>query len=152
MKKETTLETKPVTKTIPQKTILAESTVFEGSITSIDDVEIGGELKGDLTTEGNVILLSEIQGNVKAANLDLLSNSLIGNVEVTDKITLTANSQIKGNITAKNLVCSGKIVGNMIIDENAHFDNLSHIEGDVTAKYITVDHGAYIDGKITIKK
>ena len=152
IKKETAPAAKPAAKTAYPKTILAEGTVFEGNLTSKGDVEIGGQLKGNVVTEGNIVLHSEILGDVKAANLDILSDTLTGNVEVAGKVTLAAGSEIKGNITAQNLVCSGKIIGDMTVEESVCFDELSHVVGNVTAKYITINHGAYIDGKISIKK
>ena len=158
MKKETKPEVKAEVKETPvqpkvtyRRTVLAEGTIFEGSLTSKGDVEIGGQFKGDITTDGSVILRSDITGNIKAHNLDIIANVLTGNVQVTGNVNVAAGSQINGNITAESIVCSGKVFGDMNISGDASFDELSHVEGNITAKYITINH-AYIDGKITIKK
>ena len=148
MKKETSTAIKPVY----PKTILAKGTVFEGNLISKGDVEIGGQLKGNVVTEGNIVLHSEVLGDVKAANLDILSNTLTGNVDVAGKVTLAAGSEIKGNITTQSLVCSGKIIGDMTVEESVCLDELSHVVGNVTSKNITISRGAYIDGKISIKR
>ena len=154
VKKEVKPEVKPVAeqpKTVYQRTILAEGTTFEGNLVSKGDVEIGGEFKGDITTEGSVIIRSDMTGNIKAHNLDIIANVLTGDITVTGNVNLAVGSQVKGNIVAKNIVCSGKVIGDMNIAEDATFDELSYVEGNITAKYITINH-AYIDGKITIKK
>ncbi len=153
-KKETTVKTEaaaPV-KPVYAKTVLAEGTVFEGNLNSKGDVEIAGIFKGDIATEGNAIIRSDVEGNVKAQNLDIISNVLTGNVTVAGNVNLAVGSQIKGNINADSIVASGKIIGDMVIENDASFDELSHVEGNITAKYITIHHGAYIDGKITIVK
>ena len=153
VKAETKTEVKPVeNKPVYARTVLGEGTIFEGNLSSKGDVEIGGQFKGDISTEGNIILHSEIEGNVKANNLDVISNVLKGNVSVSGKVNLAVGSEINGSITAGSIVCSGKIIGDMVINGDASFDELSHVEGNITAKYITISHGAYIDGKITIKK
>jgi len=151
-KKEGVPATKPITTKNYPKTILGEGTVFEGNLTSKGDVEIGGEFKGNISTDGSVTLYSEIQGNIKAENLNVISNTLTGNVTVSGKVTLSAGAHIKGDITANKIICSGRIIGDMIIEEDACFDELSYVEGNITTKYITINHGAYINGKITIKK
>jgi len=142
----------PAQPKVYQRTVLGEGTVFEGNLSSKGDVEIAGLFKGDISTEGSVILRSDIEGNIKTTNLDVLANSLTGNVAATGKVNLAVGSRIKGNINAQSLVCSGKIVGDMVIENEASFDELSYVEGNITAKSITISHGAYIDGRISIKK
>lgn len=150
VKKEEKQPEKPTV--VYRRTVLAEGSVFEGNLTSKGDVEISGQFKGDIVTDGSVILHSDVSGNIKARNLDVIANTLTGDVTVLNNINLAVGSQINGNITANSIVCSGKVIGDMVINGDASFDELSHVEGSVTAKYITINHGAYIDGKITIKK
>ena len=157
-KKEVKAETKKVEvkatpeKVVYQKTVLGEGTYFEGTLNSKGDVEIGGIFKGDITSDGNVIIHSKVEGNIKAKNLEIISDVVTGNITVTGKITVAAGSEVKGNISAESIVCSGKVVGDMVISGDSSFDELSYVEGNITTKYITINHGAYIDGKLTIAK
>ena len=139
-------------KVVYQKTVLGEGTFFEGTLNSKGDVEIGGIFKGDIISDGNVIIHSKVEGNIKAKNLDVISNVLTGNVNVDGKVNVAPGSEIKGNINAQSIVCSGKITGDMVVSGDSSFDELSHVEGNITTKFITINHGAYIDGKLTITK
>ncbi len=139
-------------KVVYQKTVLGEGTYFEGTLNSKGDVEIGGIFKGDIVSDGNVIIHSKVEGNIKAKNLEIISDVVTGNVTVAGKITVAAGSEIRGNISAESIVCSGKITGDMVISGDSSFDELSYVEGNITTKYITINHGAYIDGKLTIAK
>ena len=135
-----------------QKTVLGEGTYFEGTLTSKGDVEIAGVFKGDIVSDGDVVLHSKIDGNIKAKNLNVISNTVNGNVVVEGKVTIAVGSEIKGNITAQSIVCSGKVLGDMVISGDASFDELSYVEGNISTRYITINHGAYIDGKLAIIK
>ena len=152
VKKEAPAPVAEPKKVIYRKTVLGEGTYFEGTLNSKGDVEIAGIFKGDIVSEGNVTLHSKIEGNVKAKNLDVIANVLTGNVTVDGKVTVAVGSEIKGNITAQSIICSGKVLGDMVIGGDASFDELSHVEGNISTKYITINHGAYIDGKLTITK
>lgn len=62
----TVAEVKPLEK-VPEKpktTLLAEGSVFEGTLHTKGDVEIAGVFKGDIFSEGNVKLFANIEGNV----------------------------------------------------------------------------------------
>ena len=50
----------------PAASFLAPGTVFEGSFRAKGDIEIAGELKGDVTSEGSVLLRSNLQSNIPA--------------------------------------------------------------------------------------
>lgn len=52
----------------PAASFLAPGTVFEGSFRAKGDIEIAGELKGDVTSEGSVLLRSNLQSNITAGS------------------------------------------------------------------------------------
>ena len=69
----TVAEVKPLEK-VPEKpktTLLAEGSVFEGTLHTKGDVEIAGVFKGDIFSEGNVKLFANIEGNVQGGNVEL---------------------------------------------------------------------------------
>ena len=80
----------PVTN-IP-KTFCAPGTVMEGTLHANGDVEFAGELKGDITTTGNVFLHSVIQGNITADNLSVSSCKLTGDVVVANQVVVSQDS------------------------------------------------------------
>ena len=64
----------------PAASFLAPGTVFEGSFRAKGDIEIAGELKGDVTSEGSVLLRSNLQSNITAGSVKLTGCTLIGDI------------------------------------------------------------------------
>ena len=137
---------------VNHKTVIAEGVIMEGNLTTSGDVEICGYFKGNIKTEGNVFINSKVEADISANNLKIYSNELKGNAIITNNVTLTNDSTIKGLIIAKNVECSGKVYGNMTITSDAFFDKTAHVEGNISAKNISLEHGTFFDGKIKIIK
>ena len=142
-------EVKPVEK--PAASFLAPGTVFEGTLRSAGDVEIAGSFKGDLSTEGTVVLRSNIHGNVTACSLDLNGCKLEGDVTVKGLVSISQDSAICGNVIADELKCAGQITGDLKIKENTLLESTAKITGNVTTGTIAVMKGATMNGGIEIK-
>ena len=65
----------------PAASFLAPGTVFEGSFRAKGDIEIAGELKGDVTSEGSVLLRSNLQSNITAGSVKLTGNVVIASIQ-----------------------------------------------------------------------
>lgn len=135
----------------PAASFLAPGTVFEGTLRSAGDVEIAGSFKGDISTEGTVVLRSNIHGNVTACSLDLNGCKLEGDVTVKGLVSIGKDSVICGNVTADELNCAGQITGDLKIKENTLLESTAKITGNVTTGTIAVMKGAIINGGIEIK-
>ena len=135
----------------PAASFLAPGTVFEGTLRSAGDVEIAGSFKGDISTEGTVVLRSNIHGNVTACSLDLNGCKLEGDVTVKGLVSISQDSAICGNVTADSLNCAGQITGDLKIKENTLLESTAKITGNVTTGTIAVMKGATMNGGIEIK-
>ena len=135
----------------PAASFLAPGTVLEGTLRSAGDIEIAGSFKGDISTEGTVVLRSNIHGNVAARSLDLNGCRLEGDVMVKGLVFISQDSAICGNVTADELKCSGQITGDLKIKENTLFESTAKITGNVVTGTIAVVKGAIINGGIEIK-
>ncbi len=67
----------PVAENIPV-TFLAPGTVLEGKLTVKGDVEIAGELKGDVVSAGKVVVRNHVQGNITTATMTMAQGAVIG--------------------------------------------------------------------------
>lgn len=135
----------------PAASFLAPGTVLEGTLRSAGDIEIAGSFKGDISTEGTVVLRSDIHGNVSACSLDLKGCRLEGDVVIKGLVYISQDSVIIGNVTADELKCSGQITGDLKIKENTLLESTAKITGNVTTATIAVEKGAVINGGIEIK-
>ena len=124
---------------------LAAGTSLEGTLRSDGDVEIAGAFKGEVITSGTVTLRSVIQSNITAGSLNLIGCTLTGDVKVTGTVTVSEDSQVTGNINAKELLCAGTITGGTTLEEKAQ------ISGGLVTGTLAVVKGAVIRGGVEIK-
>lgn len=146
-----TVAERPVEKPAAEASYLARGTAFEGTFRSAGDVEIAGEFKGDLITEGTVLLHSNIQSNITAGSLNLAQCALVGNVTVSETVTVSQGSKISGNVTAKELLCAGEITGDLNVSGNTALEEKARINGSVTTGTMAMVKGAVIKGSIEMK-
>lgn len=150
----TVAEVKPLEK-VPEKpktTLLAEGSVFEGTLHTKGDVEIAGVFKGDIFSEGNVKLFANIEGNVQGGNVELVTSSVQGDVSAKELLKIGPQSVIGGNIKTKDMICSGRIVGNVESSGRVTLTTGSALTGDLTASTIAVMEGALMEGRFKIVK
>ena len=126
----------------PAASFLAPGTVFEGSFRAKGDIEIAGELKGDVTSEGSVLLRSNLQSNITAGSVKLTANG---------PVTVSEDSKVTGNITAQSLLCAGEINGDIRISGNTQMDANARVSGSVVTGTISVAAGAVLNGSVEMK-
>jgi len=147
-------EVKPLEK-MPEKpktTLLAEGSVFEGTLHTKGDVEIAGVFKGDIFSDGDVKLFANIEGNVQGGNVELITSNVQGDVTTKELLKIGPQSVVGGNIHTKDMICSGKIVGNVDATGRVTLTTGSALTGDLTAATIAVMEGALMEGRFKIVK
>ena len=138
------------TAAVAERTYIGLGTVIEGNINSRGDVEIIGELKGDITADGKVTLHTSVVGNVKAESLTIVSGTLTGNVSTTGSFVLNPDSAMDGNIIASDVFCSGIITGNLDVKGTLMLEETAIINGDIKTGFMSMSRGAAVRGKVEI--
>lgn len=129
-------------------TYLAEGTSIEGTLHCDSDVEICGDFKGELIANGKVTLHSNTTSNIQALDLALINCNLTGDVVVTKCITIDEGSNITGNISAGDVVCSGVVHGNLDVTDNLTLSSKAKVFGDIKAGSLVVERGGRVTGKM----
>jgi cytoskeletal protein CcmA (bactofilin family) len=85
-------------------TIIGAGTQISGNINSNGDIRIDGNLKGNLSTKGKVLIGPEgtVDGDVSGRHADILGK-VTGNIRVRDMLSLKGKAIIDGNIFAAKL-------------------------------------------------
>lgn len=130
---------------------IAAGTVFEGTMRCDGDVEVAGEIIGDVKATGAVNMYAAINGNVSAGRLTLTGCTLTGDATVSDSLTVGETASVCGNVQAKDVHCAGKINGNLDLSGNITLERTANIHGDISADSFTVEKGAVICGNLDIK-
>lgn len=94
------------------ETVIGKGTKIQGTITADSGVRIDGELNGDLTSSGDVLVGDSgiLSAEVKARNA-VIAGTVTGNVQVSGKLELMPTAKLYGDIK----------VGMLIIGEGAVF-------------------------------
>lgn len=92
--------------------IIGTDMVLEGNITAQESIRIEGTVKGDVSSEGTLVISpsGKITGNIKGSNI-MVGGTIEGDMTSGGRIEVAASGKIIGNIRTKSL----------IIDENAVF-------------------------------
>jgi len=104
-----------------QVNIISHGSRFEGKITSSGSLRVDGQVTGDVTLTGDLVIGAngEINGNVDAQTATV-GGKITGNINVKNKLIMENKARIKGDIRASKLV----------IDEGAIFDGKCEMSGD----------------------
>lgn len=134
----------------PKTTVLAEGSVFEGTLHAKGNVEIAGTFKGDVFSEGDIKLFSDIEGNVSGSNVELVTSKVKGDVIAKGILQVGQKSAIGGNVQTRDIISSGSIEGNVLASGRATLANGSSLAGDLTAASLNVMEGAALEGRFKV--
>jgi cytoskeletal protein CcmA (bactofilin family) len=114
--------------------ILNAGTKIQGDLSSEGDLRIDGNLKGNIDVKAKLVLgtSANVEGYIKAINCDV-SGIVIGNIFVSELLTIKASAKIMGDISCNKL----------IIEAGAEFNGKSSMSTGVA-----IGLGDYRNGKI----
>ncbi|WP_312614468.1 polymer-forming cytoskeletal protein [Oscillibacter sp.] len=142
--------TRAVSSVPAQKTILAAGTTFVGNMTAQGDVDMDCEFQGDIRANGTVTIRTKLAGDLSARVAELVSCEVQGDVHADESVRIDSNSKVIGNITGKDLNCSGSIQGNVQVSGHVQVSGSAYIEGDLEAASISIENGAGISGQMQV--
>ena len=92
-------------------------------------------VEGDFSSEGNILVKGSVSGNVKTAQL----------------LTVEEGAKISANVKAGEAIVSGEISGNLKVAERVELKASARVAGDISCKVLSVEAGALLHGKISMK-
>ena len=144
---DTELRVEPVT--VKEPTIISAQTVIRGNIMADNDVEISGEVIGDVSADGLVkVLGGKITGNIKALKILIKNSRIQGYLDSEGFIDIIDDSEIIGDITGGDIVVDSKCEGNIVARERLKLLQNANIHGDLQTKIIKIDEGAIVEGRL----
>lgn len=114
-------------------TLIGKGTVFDGNLTSSDNIRIDGTINGNCNCEATFVLgeTGIIIGNITANNV-VISGQIKGDIVAKGSLEFLPTGKLTGNITASTLV----------IDEGAYFDGKCVMTAESQAPSFTRDNEA----------
>lgn len=103
------------------------------------------------TKVGTVIGAGSIfDGDLSSPEAVRIDGIINGNCSCDKKLILSAEGQVKGNITAQSVIISGKVDGDIVVSGKLELLSTGKIAGNITAAAIVIDEGAAFDGRCTM--
>ena len=96
-----------------QVNIIAEGTVFEGTLQAQSDVRVSGRIIGKLKVQGRAVVAPEgaIEGEVAATNATI-AGTVQGDLMIEERLMLSSTARVEGTIKT----------GRLIVEEGAIFN------------------------------
>ena len=88
----------------------------------------------------------EIHGDVKVSGSLLIYGKVFGNIQSNGAVRTAAGSEIKGNITAKEVTIGGKVDGDVDVKKKVTLGDTSSLTGNLKATTLTIEEGAKFEG------
>ncbi len=129
-------------------TYFAPGTSMEGTLRSDSDVEICGDFKGEIASDGKVTIHANTTSSIAAAELVLIECVLTGDAMVAGDVSIDDRSSVTGNVRAANIVCSGVIKGNLNVQNNITLTENAQVFGDIKTGTLAMSRGAKVSGKV----
>jgi len=100
-------------------TIVGQGAKLEGNVVSAGSLRVDGQVKGQITADGDVMLSpqSQVEADIRAQNV-IVAGRFKGSLVVKAKAEIARGGRVDGNITAKTLV----------VEEGAVFQGQSIME------------------------
>lgn len=110
--------------------------------------------KKDYSAEEVSILSSgvKIEGKFYSEGNVRVDGQIFGELKVNGNLTLGDQSEVKGDIKAKNITLSGSVEGTVLASEKVVMESKSVLKGDLFAKVLVIEEGAKFDGKSTMNQ
>ena len=110
-------------------------------------------MKGETGNEMNLIGQGTVfEGKLKTAGNIRIDGRVIGDIVVTQNISIGASGDIDGNVSAKNVTIGGKVKGTIVAQEKLVFESKAVIRGEIRASKLVIDEGAMFDGKCVMSE
>ncbi|TKG90114.1 polymer-forming cytoskeletal protein [Puteibacter caeruleilacunae] len=102
--------------------LISSGTVITGDVISQGDIRIDGELKGNLTSQGRVVVGNTgiINGEIECRSSEV-SGKIIGKIQVKELLSLKATSLFEGDI----------VTGKLTVEPGAVFNASCKMNGEV---------------------
>lgn len=133
-------------------TVIQKGTIIDGNLRVEGNVEIHGEVNGNVTCNTHITVFGAVKGNIVADSGHLSDGFVTGNVNTKQDLFVGSQTEILGDVAAKSFVVNGKIKGNCTISEMLSINKTGVVLGDIVTGELLVEKGAVIQGNIKINR
>jgi cytoskeletal protein CcmA (bactofilin family) len=145
----TTGSTAAIQEEVPA-TVISKTMVIVGEITSNGDIDVYGDVKGSIRTDGNIKATGKVIGDMAGNSFALNGCTVQGNITAQGSVTIGLNTVVVGDIIADSIKLNGKVKGNLTVAKMAEFLENALLAGDVLSQTISMSQGAKLHGNVSV--
>lgn len=94
----------------------------------------------------NLPTKTTITGDLRAERAVRIDCDFKGNVITTERVVISKEGQVEGNVKCSSALISGRVKGNIEALESLTLKVPAHIKGNILTKNIYIEPGVVIDG------
>ena len=117
-----------------------------GNIESISSIEVQGEIIGDVSCNGKLVVTGKVNGNSSSSEFFADAAKIEGEVVTTGTAKVGVGSVIIGNITATSAVIAGAVKGDIDVNGPVVVDTSAVVMGNIKSRSVQINNGAVIEG------
>ncbi len=91
---------------------------------------------------------TKIVGRIETKSSCRIDGIVEGAIDSQHDISIAENAQIKGNVSAKNIIVAGEIIGDVSAIELVEIKKSGKVAGNISGTKLIVDEGASYKGKV----
>ena len=131
-------------------TVISRSMVIVGEITSTGNIDIYGDVKGSVRTDGDIKATGKVAGDMAGNSFALNGCTIQGNITAKGNVIIGPNTVVVGDIKAENIKINGKVKGNLMVGKMSEFLENALVVGDVRSQTISMSQGAKLHGNVSV--
>lgn len=129
-------------------TVISKNTVIDGNIRSLANMQVDGNIKGNVETTRDIDMTGKVVGDVTCNNASMNSAAMQGNMMIKGKMRMDRDTILIGDLTSQYADVNGRIRGKLEIAGKAELKRDAIVFGDINASTIAVTDGAIIQGYV----
>ncbi len=129
-------------------TVISRNTVIDGNVRSLANMQVDGNIKGNVETTRDIDMTGKVVGDIKCNNASMNSAAMQGNLTIKGKMRMDRDTILIGDLTSQYADVNGRIRGKMEIAGKAELKRDAIVFGDINASTIAVTDGAIIQGYV----
>jgi cytoskeletal protein CcmA (bactofilin family) len=129
---------------------ITKDTRITGNIITKSNIDINGSVFGDVESQNCVKVSGRIEGNITGKSVEINNAIIKGNIHATERLSVTNQSEILGNLSASELDLNGRITGNIHAKKSVTIQKDSCVIGEIEALSIGIEKGAIVKGTMNV--
>lgn len=134
--------------------VISKMMAITGNVKLDTSLLLAGKVVGNIECEDHIEVRSNgvVEGNITAHSIKLSGGNIKGNITCEGTLETDLETVIVGDISAAVILVSGKVTGEVRAKESVSLTSTAVVKGDLYSASISVEKGAFLEGKYSVSK